>query len=270
MCVIMPLTGSMLIFCVFLFMKYLYAFNIVPMRHMNSTELIKQPSDVTECPYKIDNTVFKATQRSVVCHCDFLVFVHCIYVLCTPSIPCFLLFKFPIVSAATWQGHSLPPRLFCTVVSKSFRVQFNFCVCVYYFSLSLVIVRFICCCIYCIISFRLLIVALCDMHWVFQYMWSASFAHMHLNYCTTLPPRILVCKSLLNIMSLIQLPWIFTRNLLKIYLKWLLSMSLLYMFTKHHWYLMWYFEIAFGFINVTTTEFLMRRSTSTYYPGSPV
>ncbi|XP_063073930.1 CWF19-like protein 1 [Engraulis encrasicolus] len=32
--------------------KYLYAFNIVPMKHMNPAELVKQPEDVTENPYR--------------------------------------------------------------------------------------------------------------------------------------------------------------------------------------------------------------------------
>lgn len=31
--------------------KYMYAFNIVPLVSMDKTELVKQPSDVTECPY---------------------------------------------------------------------------------------------------------------------------------------------------------------------------------------------------------------------------
>lgn len=31
--------------------KYLYAFNIVPMKHMDAEELRKQPVDTTECPY---------------------------------------------------------------------------------------------------------------------------------------------------------------------------------------------------------------------------
>ncbi|XP_013396694.1 CWF19-like protein 1 isoform X2 [Lingula anatina] len=32
--------------------KWLYAMNIVPLNKMNSEELVKQPEDVTECPYK--------------------------------------------------------------------------------------------------------------------------------------------------------------------------------------------------------------------------
>ncbi|XP_007575217.1 CWF19-like protein 1 [Poecilia formosa] len=32
--------------------KYLYAFNIVPMKSMDPTELVKQPQDVTESPYR--------------------------------------------------------------------------------------------------------------------------------------------------------------------------------------------------------------------------
>ena len=31
--------------------QYLYAFNIVPLSKMDATELVKQPEDVTECPY---------------------------------------------------------------------------------------------------------------------------------------------------------------------------------------------------------------------------
>jgi len=57
------------IVCLCLFTKYLYAFNVIPLRHMDSTELTKQPSDVTECPYKIDNSVFKATRPPAVHIC---------------------------------------------------------------------------------------------------------------------------------------------------------------------------------------------------------
>lgn len=32
--------------------KYLYAFSIVPMKLMDATELVKQPPDVTENPYR--------------------------------------------------------------------------------------------------------------------------------------------------------------------------------------------------------------------------
>ena len=31
--------------------QYLYAFNIVPMNKIEKDELVKQPQDVTECPY---------------------------------------------------------------------------------------------------------------------------------------------------------------------------------------------------------------------------
>lgn len=34
------------------FLQYLYAFNIIPMKNMDSTELVKQPQDVTENPYR--------------------------------------------------------------------------------------------------------------------------------------------------------------------------------------------------------------------------
>jgi len=54
------------IVCVCLLTKYLYAFNVTPMRHMDSAELTKQPSDVTECPYKIDNSAFKAMRPAAV------------------------------------------------------------------------------------------------------------------------------------------------------------------------------------------------------------
>mgnify|MGYP001792300388 CR=1 FL=1 len=33
--------------------KYLYAFNIVPMKYLDKDELHKQPADTTECPYKL-------------------------------------------------------------------------------------------------------------------------------------------------------------------------------------------------------------------------
>lgn len=33
-------------------LKYLYAFSITPMKLMNAAELVKQPPDVTENPYR--------------------------------------------------------------------------------------------------------------------------------------------------------------------------------------------------------------------------
>ncbi|XP_033638777.1 CWF19-like protein 1 [Asterias rubens] len=42
--------------------KYLYAFNIVPMKTMERDELVKQPQDVTECPYSWSST--KPEQKS--------------------------------------------------------------------------------------------------------------------------------------------------------------------------------------------------------------
>ena len=51
--------------CVHLFDQYLYAFNIIPMHRMDSAELTKQPSDVTECPYKTDNSAFKVARPVV-------------------------------------------------------------------------------------------------------------------------------------------------------------------------------------------------------------
>uniref|UniRef100_A0A672QEU3 CWF19-like protein 1 n=1 Tax=Sinocyclocheilus grahami TaxID=75366 RepID=A0A672QEU3_SINGR len=44
--------GCELKVCVFFFGKYLYAFNIVPMKNMDPAELVKQPQDVTENPYR--------------------------------------------------------------------------------------------------------------------------------------------------------------------------------------------------------------------------
>lgn len=32
-------------------LQYMYAFNIVPLVSMDKNELVKQPPDVTECPY---------------------------------------------------------------------------------------------------------------------------------------------------------------------------------------------------------------------------
>lgn len=34
-------------------LQYLYAFNIVPMKSMEPSELVKQPQDVTENPYRL-------------------------------------------------------------------------------------------------------------------------------------------------------------------------------------------------------------------------
>lgn len=36
------------IFC----LQYVYAFNIIPMKNMDPAELVKQPQDVTENPYR--------------------------------------------------------------------------------------------------------------------------------------------------------------------------------------------------------------------------
>lgn len=35
-----------------LFLQYMYAFNIVPMGSMDKNDLVKQPPDVTEFPYR--------------------------------------------------------------------------------------------------------------------------------------------------------------------------------------------------------------------------
>ena len=36
----------------FIVLQYMYAFNIVPMVSMDKNELVKQPPDVTEFPYR--------------------------------------------------------------------------------------------------------------------------------------------------------------------------------------------------------------------------
>lgn len=54
-------------------LQYLYAFNIIPMKTMDPAELVKQPQDVTENPYrcptkdKMDTqkTAFSATEEEV-------------------------------------------------------------------------------------------------------------------------------------------------------------------------------------------------------------
>lgn len=38
--------------CLSASLQYLYAFNIVPMKTMDPSELVKQPQDVTENPYR--------------------------------------------------------------------------------------------------------------------------------------------------------------------------------------------------------------------------
>lgn len=42
--------------------KFLYAFNIVPMKHLNEKELCKQPPDVTECPFKYNESLCELGQ----------------------------------------------------------------------------------------------------------------------------------------------------------------------------------------------------------------
>lgn len=44
--------------------KYLYAFNIVPMKYINKEELHKQPVDTTECPFKNATTKQLTTQSA--------------------------------------------------------------------------------------------------------------------------------------------------------------------------------------------------------------
>ena len=46
--------------------QFLYAFNIVPMKHMAAAELTKQPPDCTECPYMADSAVLAAKVRTPV------------------------------------------------------------------------------------------------------------------------------------------------------------------------------------------------------------
>lgn len=41
-----------MLLCCFSSSKYLYAFSIVPMKLMDAAELVKQPPDVTENPYR--------------------------------------------------------------------------------------------------------------------------------------------------------------------------------------------------------------------------
>ncbi|XP_072022054.1 CWF19-like protein 1 [Amphiura filiformis] len=43
--------------------KYLYAFNIIPMNKMEKEELVKQPQDVTECPYSWSERKQQEQQR---------------------------------------------------------------------------------------------------------------------------------------------------------------------------------------------------------------
>ncbi|XP_002732856.1 CWF19-like protein 1 [Saccoglossus kowalevskii] len=45
--------------------KYLYAFNIVPMCKIENEELIKQPQDVTECPFKIQDVNTETAQADM-------------------------------------------------------------------------------------------------------------------------------------------------------------------------------------------------------------
>ena len=45
--------------------QYLYAFNIVPMNKMEKDELVKQPQDVTECPYSWSERKQQQQQQQV-------------------------------------------------------------------------------------------------------------------------------------------------------------------------------------------------------------
>ncbi len=42
--------------------QFLYAFNIAPMKSLETAELTRQPQDVTECPYKLDSALLKSKQ----------------------------------------------------------------------------------------------------------------------------------------------------------------------------------------------------------------
>jgi len=44
-------------------LKFLYACNVLPMKSMDVSELIKQPADVTECPYRFDRSLFKSIAK---------------------------------------------------------------------------------------------------------------------------------------------------------------------------------------------------------------
>jgi hypothetical protein len=46
--------------------KYLYAFNIVPLEHMDPAELDKQPPDVTESPFMLDTRLFTSPPSAAV------------------------------------------------------------------------------------------------------------------------------------------------------------------------------------------------------------
>lgn len=57
---------------IFLWLQYMYAFNIVPMVSMDKDELVKQPPDVTEFPYRKvlggnDVSVTKSEMQQVRC-----------------------------------------------------------------------------------------------------------------------------------------------------------------------------------------------------------
>lgn len=45
-------------------LQYLYAFNIIPMKTMDPSELVKQPQDVTENPYRRTTKDKTDTQRA--------------------------------------------------------------------------------------------------------------------------------------------------------------------------------------------------------------
>lgn len=48
--------------------KWLYAFNITPMTVCEPVELVKQPPDVTECPYSESNVAHPPKQVKCIVH----------------------------------------------------------------------------------------------------------------------------------------------------------------------------------------------------------
>ena len=51
--------------CILFLLQYMYAFSIVPMASMDKSELVKQPPDVTEFPYKkiLGNSDLSAAEK---------------------------------------------------------------------------------------------------------------------------------------------------------------------------------------------------------------
>ena len=63
-------------------LQYLYAFNVIPMKNMDPVELVKQPQDVTENPYRKPAVAGQKgrpgitfpTEQVCVCVCDSLLY----------------------------------------------------------------------------------------------------------------------------------------------------------------------------------------------------